>query len=403
MPVTHYVYPEDLADAQVDFTITVPAIDFFASVYGEYPFIEEKYGMAEFPWGGAMEHQTLTSYGTVLIRGDHYYDYILVHELSHMWWGDWVTCRTWEDIWLNEGFATYSEALWFEDQGGFSDYKDYMAYLDWYGYFNGPIYDPWETFGRTVYKKGAWVLHMLRHVLGERQDLLDVLALYGSEHAYGTAITSEFQAAAETVYGASLDWFFQEWVYGMNRPRYEYAWVTSNAGDHWDLMVHVDQVQTDCGLYTMPIDIVVETPQGSTTFVVWNDALSQDFFLEVAGQPTAVYFDPDNWILKSVSPGTGIEGDAAVSRLALYPAPNPFSESAGIAYEVPAAGHATLAVYDVAGRLVRTLVDSDIQAGRHSVAWDGTDGSGARAAAGVYFCRLASGSETASRKLILAK
>jgi hypothetical protein len=278
-----------------------------------------------------------------------------------------------------------------------------MAYFDYYGSFNGPIYDPLDLFGRTVYKKGAWVLHMLRHVLGDREDLLQVLSIYRAEHEYGTAVTSEFQSAAEQVYGGSLDWFFQEWVYGVNRPRYQYAWVASDAGDHWDLMLHIDQVQTDCGLYTMPIDIKVDTPSGPTTFVVWDDEWSQDFFLSVSDQPTALSFDPDNWILKQVSPGTGVPPSDALPSLALFVTANPFGERTGIAYSVPTDGHARLAIYDVAGRLVSTLFDREMRAGAGEVTWSGTGSSGATVAAGVYFCRLTTESGDVAQKLLFLR
>jgi aminopeptidase N len=402
MPVTNYVYPEDLADAQEDLSITPDAIATLAALYGEYPFAEEKYGHAIFPWGGAMEHQTCTSYGAVLIRGDHYYDWILVHELSHQWWGDCVTCRTWQDVWLNEGFATYSEALWTEANGTFEDYKDYMDYLDYYGYFDGPIFDPWQLFGRTVYKKGAWVLHMLRHVLGGKDELLQVLADYRAEHAYDTATTSEFQAAAEGVYGGSLDWFFGPWVYGMNRPEYEYGWIASDAGTHWDIMLHVDQVQTDAGAFTMPIDIVIETAAGDDTVSVWNDEWGQDFFLTADAEPTGLLFDPDKWILRDASyVGAGVFNGA--SGLALSVGTNPSPHGATITYSTPSNERVKLAIYDVSGRLVRVLVDAEIPSGTRSVTWDAADRGGRRVASGVYFARLVTEEATRVRKLLIIR
>jgi len=396
MPIDNYVYPEDLSDAQIDLDITADAIGYYAMIFGEYPFLEEKYGHAEFPWGGAMEHQTCTSYGAVLIRGDHYYDWILVHELAHQWWGDWVTCATWDDIWLNEGFASYSEALWFEHLGGVSSYRDYVDSYDSYGYFDGPVYDPWSTFSRTVYDKGALVLHMLRRVLeldGGPQPhypldgLEAVLSTYGAAKAYDSATTPEFQAAAEAVYGSSLDWFFLQWVYGENRPQYEYGWVASNAGDHWDVMLHIDQVQTDAGLFTMPLDILIETTGPDELVTVWNDQWSQDFFLETTWTPIGVEIDPYGWVLKDAAQaGTGIPEAGRTLRVA--PAASPAVGSAELSLTMPTSGRAVVTVYDVGGRIVATPLDEELPAGRTRVVWDGRTGDGARAASGVYFVRF---------------
>ncbi len=413
MPIENYVYPEHLANAQEDLGITPDVITMFAGVYGEYPFVNEKYGHAVFPWGGGMEHQTCTSYGRVLIRGDHYYDWILVHELSHQWWGDCVTCETWDDIWLNEGFASYSEALWFESLGGSQAYHDYVDGYDYYGYFDGPIYHPDATFNRTVYDKGALVLHMLRRVLAlsagsppgsdfPAESFFDVVASYRQDHEYGTATTADFQAECEAEYGSSLDWFFQEWVYGENRPDYEWSWVASDQGPPYDVMVHVDQVQTNAGLFTMPIDIQVETARGDTFVTVWNNQWSQDFFFAVDDQPTGVNFDPSDWVLKyATEVSTGVqEGGSA---LALQTPANPARPGARLSFTLPQAGHAALRIYDVSGRLVTTLVDRDVSAGDHSTVWNGRSEDGAQAASGVYFLRLTTDHGEASARMVMLR
>jgi aminopeptidase N len=403
MPIDNYVYPEHYDDALIDLSITADALGFMASIYGEYPFIEEKYGHAEFPWGGAMEHQTCTSYGAILFTGTNYYDWVLIHEAAHQWWGDWVTCRTWDDIWLNEGFATYTEALWFEYLDGFEAYVERMEGYDSQGYFDGPIYDPDQTFGRTVYKKGAWVLHMLRRVVGGRDTLLEILDTYGAAHEYGTAITSEFQEAAESIHGESLDWFFQEWVYGENRPSYLYDWTWSGGDDTYNVMLNIQQNQTNAGLFTMPIDIVVETVAGDTTVTVWNDQWDQNFFFTVDSAPVDLHFDPDSWILKYLDIGTGIEMPEQVTTLSLAAASNPFRESARLVYSLPSAGRVRLAVYDVSGRLVRELVDADAPAGVHEAVWPGVGRDGNGVASGIYFARLTTDAGTASEKLLFVK
>ncbi|UCH11382.1 MAG: M1 family metallopeptidase, partial [Fidelibacterota bacterium] len=123
MEVQYYIYPEDLEQAQAEFTETVDMLDYFHEIFGEYPFLSEKYGIAQFNWGGGMEHQTITSQGSFSL-------YLTVHELAHMWWGDKITNANWHEIWLNEGFASYAEALYFEHTRGEEYFHGYMSSMD---------------------------------------------------------------------------------------------------------------------------------------------------------------------------------------------------------------------------------------------------------------------------------
>ena len=219
LEVQYYAYPEDYESARNQLTQTIDMLAYFHEIFGPYPFLREKYGIAQFAWGGGMEHQTITSqggFGTVLT----------VHELAHQWWGDKITNANWHEIWLNEGFASYAEALYFEHSLG-SDYlKTYLQMMD--RYYRYPIYVDDTTsvsriFNITVYDKGGWFLHMLRHIVGDA-TFFDILLAYSNDprFAYGNVTTAGFQDVCETISGEDLDWFFQPWIYEAGRPEY---WV----------------------------------------------------------------------------------------------------------------------------------------------------------------------------------
>jgi hypothetical protein len=297
MPIDYFVYPEDLSDAQVSFSETAAMIGFFAETFGEYPFVEDKYGMSAFPFSGAMEHSTNTSYGYWLIDGSNAYDFVNAHEIAHQWFGDSVSPATWMDIWLNEGFASYCEALWFESLGGFPALKSYMNGL-YRDSFAGPLYDPFELFSSTVYNKGAWVLHMLRGVMGD-EDFFASLRGWYSAYFDGVADTAAFRTNQEAFHGGPLDWFFQQWVYGENRPAYEYGFSTADVGNGlYRNYITIRQAQSNAGTFSMPVQLRLESGAGSELQTVWNDTGDQDFVIETTEPLTGLQLDPDNWILK---------------------------------------------------------------------------------------------------------
>lgn len=407
MPVQFFVYPEDLAAAGTDFSVTVPMIEYFSSVFGQYPFIKERYGMAEFQWHGAMEHQTCTSYGANLITGTHAYDWVVAHELAHQWFGDLVTLASWSNIWLNEGFATFSEALWQENLGGLPAYLDYMKGLD-AGFFPTTVfvYDTTSTatlFSYTVYDKGAWVLHMLRHVIGD-ETFFRALRSYRGQFAFGNATTDDFRDVCEAEYGHDLDWFFQQWVYDAYRPDYEYSWYHSSVGDQHSVILEINQVQTNTGLFKVPLDVVLTSASAETTIVVRDSLATQRFHLTSREPITNLSIDPDGWVLKNIKlVPTSVSDVGQPERFALYPNyPNPFNAETVIEYNLSRAGHARLAIHNLLGNLVRRLVDASQVEGHHSVKWDGRDDAGRALPSGVYFYKLElDDSSLPARKMLL--
>jgi len=303
MDMTFYVYPADLEKAKTDFSVLPEMMKSHVTYFGEYPFLNEKYGVAEFAVRSFREHQTLPSYGAPLITGDHRNDFILAHELAHQWFGNMISVKSWSHIWLNEGFATYAYALWREHSGGPKDYLAAMQKFD-RGEFGGTVFikDPTDTgklFTPTTFNKGAWVLHMLRHVMGD-EKFFRAIKQYTKDFAYKNADTEDFQAVCEHVYGKSLGWFFKEWIYETGRPQYTYHW-TSRDGGGKRIELTIDQTQPSPGLFRMPLDISITTATGKKNFVVWNELKLQDFELKVDGEATEVQIDPDGWVLKKVT------------------------------------------------------------------------------------------------------
>jgi len=293
MEVQYFVYPDHFDLVQDTYALTVPMITAFAEGWGEYPFVQEKYGHAEFVWGGGMEHQTCTSLGG-------WSEDLISHELAHMWWGDMITCEDFGHIWLNEGFATWGEAYWKEQTEGFAVYQQYMDAAAYFG--GGTIFveDPLNDnifSGALSYNKGSWVVHMLRGVLGDA-DFFAGLALYRATHQYGTATTEQLRDAMEAVSGRDLDAFFQQWIYGEYFPIYEYGWAEGPGPG--EITLTVNQVQTDTGLFTMPIPVRVETDQGTVDLRVENSQASEQYVLTVPGAVQSVSLDPDRWILRQV-------------------------------------------------------------------------------------------------------
>lgn len=402
MEIRYYVVQNRYSNAQVGYAPVPSMIHAFAEGFGEYPFLAEKYGMIHFLWGGGMEHQTLTS-----IHYNIYNAGIIAHELSHQWWGDMITCADFHHVWLNEGFATWCEAYWREQSEGIAGYHAEMDAAAYYG--PGTIYvEDLSNFNAIFdsdlsYNKASWVLHMLRHILGDT-DFFAALHAYRATYEYGSATTEQFRDVCESVSGKDLHPFFQQWIYGEYFPQYQYSWQFSPLGDSTRVGLRIKQAQTNTGVFTLPIDVFVDTNLGTTVQVVQNSEADQIYSLTVPGVANNVTLDRDGWILKSASGSATTAVPVTPLAARLEPnRPNPFNPATAIPFELPRAGRARLAVYDAAGRLVRTLVDGEVPAGRTDARWDGRDDRGRAVAAGTYYARLTAGDVRLVRALALVK
>ncbi len=304
MPIEHYVYTADATKARESFKPTPAMIRHYAETFGEYPFVEDKYGHSAFPWSGAMEHTTNTSYGYSMIDGGHGNDYIVAHELAHQWWGDSLSPIDWKNVWLNEGFASWSEARWAENLNGSTGYQDYMNTF-WRQHFNGPLFDNPDWFGATVYEKGAWAVHMLRGVMGDTAFFLGLRDYY-AQYKDGIVDTPAFQAVMEARHGSSLQWYFDEWIYGQNSPAYEYGFTTADRGDGTHrTYLRIRQTQTDADPFTMPVRVTLVGSAGRSERTVWNSAADEWFTFDTAGPVTDLVFDERDWIETEATPADG--------------------------------------------------------------------------------------------------
>ncbi len=301
MRLTHAVYPDQYQYSIPRYGITPQAISLLAQTYGPYPFLREKYGHSNFQWGGGMEHQTMTS-----MTGSSFgfAEAVVVHELSHQWWGDMITCKTWGHIWLNEGFASYSEALYYLNRDGWDAYRSYMTTMDFAGGGTIYIYDTTRVnviFGSIVYDKGAWVVHMLRGILGETMFNAAMTAYYNSQYKYGSATTEEFRDLVEATTGMDLHWFFQDWIYGTYRPNYRWYWMTESAtGGGYNSYVVVKQVQTTTPtVFRMPVPTYFAHSDGTGDTIKLKCDAPQTFFKFHSSKDVYnVLLDPANWVLK---------------------------------------------------------------------------------------------------------
>lgn len=398
MPVSHWYYPEDQSLTN-SLSLTTEMLSFFSSIWGEYPFIREKYGHAQFSWSGGMEHQTCTSVGS--------FDELLIcHELAHHWWGDMVTCADWKNIWLNEGFARYAEALWYDYQEGFGGLQGYMDYLNRPEIWRvAPVYcldtlNINSIFDRLVYDKGAWVLHMLRHLVGE-EKFWDIYLAYREAFYMSTARTEDFKAVCEQVSGQDLDWFFHQWIYTVGQPVYRVQWSrTLQSGLNWQLELEIEQIQQPANLFKMPIDIAVDFTRGDTLLTVRDTAYNQDFVFEFKEMPENIRIDPNGWLLKSVQYAT-IDPDKgyqpATFRLS-SPYPNPFNALVYFDLYLPFDSRGTVEILDVNGRIVSVIEGGKLISGYRKGIWQPQNIS-----SGIYFVRLKNEWVSLSKKIVYLK
>lgn len=310
MPVEGWVYSSEVAPATFDWGRTTQMLGVFAQRFGEYPFINEKYAQGTFDAGGtSMEHQTCSGIDAALITGGRTYESIFAHELGHQWFGDKVTVDAWGEIWLNEGFASYTEAIWAESLGGATALKNYVGNYNtgMLPFTNVPVLNPGTSIGSlfssTIYRKGMWVLHMLRGVMGDAA-FFAAMSEYASAPtiAYGSANTSQFQAICESHYGGSLSWFFTPWLTLTGKPNFSSGFSQYRTQEN---ELFITGVTTIASGYRMPVQIranLSDTTTATVTVTSDGSTPAAPFVLSLGNRApgvtvSTVTVDPGGWIL----------------------------------------------------------------------------------------------------------
>lgn len=322
LPMLSYVYPEDSLNSYNSTQDIIPMLQVLDTLIGQYPFMNEKYGHAQFSRGGGMEHQTMSSM----------YDFsfgLMAHELAHQWFGDKVTCGSWKDIWLNEGFATYLTGIMHKE----------LAPIWWEGWKtstigivtaqpDGSVFctdttDVSRIFSsRLTYHKGAYLLRMLEGKLGRANFYMGVRNYITDVNlAYNYAITDDLKTHLENASGQNLTEFFNDWFYGEGHPSYQVIW--SQLGNNASFTIDQSQSHASVSFFEMPVPIYVKGQGQDTTFIFDHTFSGETFNINVPFTIDSVFFDPELWILSANSTVLSVdELEKSENHFIIYPNPS---------------------------------------------------------------------------------
>lgn len=316
----NYVYPEDTAAVKSQTDQVVPMIHLFDSLFGAYPFQHEKYGQAQFGWGGGMEHQTMT------FLGGFGYE-LMAHELAHQWFGNKVTCGSWSDIWLNEGFATYLSGLCYEflqpiywqrfrevriknivSQPGGSVFCDDTTSI-------GRIFD-----SRLSYAKGAMILHQLRFILGD-EVFFTAIRNYINDPAiaFGFARTYQLKSHLEQVAGRDLTYYFDDWFTGQGFPSWQLHWTQQ--GSEMTITLNQSQSHPSVSFFELPVPIQIKNNLTDTLLILNNTFSGQTYTFQLPFSADSVLIDPEYQLITGGNLVYGVPEQPSAGKIWVFPSP----------------------------------------------------------------------------------
>lgn len=352
LPVLNYVFPESLEAAKAETPHTVSIMHLFDSLFEMYPFHLEKYGHAQFGWGGGMEHQTMTFMGSFGFE-------LIAHELAHHWFGNKVTCASWEDIWLNEGFATYCSGLCYQHlmpqlwmQFKLIRRADAVKQPSGSVWCNDTTNVSRIFSGSLSYSKGGMVLHMLRFLMGDEKFFAGMRTyLSDVALAYSFADTDAFRQHMEAAYGKSLVGFFDDWIYGKGFPSYTVTWK-QDFYNHVEVKIEQKQSDPSVAYFDVPVPVRLVGTGGDTTIILNNTTNGQEFKFDLPFLVDTLLFDPEIWLISDSN--TVIRKTDYDFLFSIYP--NPVRNELTMQFQTKVSTDAEIEIYNNVGQLV--LVES---------------------------------------------
>lgn len=350
LPIQCFAYRDKKEEWKNDVQHVVNCMQLFDTLLGEYPFIREQYAQTQFGWGGGMEHQTNSFMANLGFE-------LVAHELAHQWFGNKITCASWQDIWLNEGFATYCSGLAYEhiqpqwwrafretNHRRATDIADGSVFVD-------DTTDVSRIFSsRLSYSKGAYVLHGLRWLLGDSLFFATLHSYLNDENlAYGFAKTSDFQRHCELVSGMDLTCFFNQWIYGKGFAQYKLLWSQRAT----DVSFQLFQTPSDnsVSFFQMPVPVYVKEENGNdTTFVLDHVFSGQKFSFQYAGKIDSVLIDRDLWLISKNNEVWQLTDIENTSELHIFP--NPAKSRLSVLFNSAKINQPMISIFDKNGRLV---------------------------------------------------